>query len=245
MKIKAIITIIPILVLAFNYEKSDDIKTLYFQSLKFIKHADAPVQVNMIRTDNSSGQGRMLDQGTLFTYKNRSAKQVFISGNFSGWKPMKMFRSINGIWYYFLGDREGTRNVTYKFLVDGIWAADPLNTDRKDDGMGSYMSIVKSVKGREGRQVTYRNIDNITVEFRIYKPDASLVSLVGDFNHWNPENNLLSKGKDGIWRLQMKLFPGLYRYKYIIDGEWVPDMYNSRSGSDNTGEVCSMIEIKK
>ena len=31
----------------------------------------------------------------------------------------------------------------------------------------------------------------------------------------------------------------------MVDGEWLPDTYNIRSGSDNTGAVCSIIEIRK
>ncbi|OHD69412.1 MAG: hypothetical protein A2W19_05760 [Spirochaetes bacterium RBG_16_49_21] len=243
MKVKALISIIPILFLAFNYEKNDELKTFYFQSLKFIQQADSPQKVMMIRTDHSSGVGALLEQGVLFTYKNRGAKLVYISGNFSGWKPVRMMRSDTGIWYYFLSADSGEHSIRYKYLVDDIWIMDPQNPERTDDGMGSYISLVEPFRISEGKQVSYRVSGKDSVEFRIYNPHARFVSIVGDFNNWNPENDLLTKGRDGIWRLQKKLFPGVYRYKYVIDGDWVPDYYNSISGSDNTGEICSIIEI--
>lgn len=245
MKVKALIPIIPILLLAFNYENKDEMRILYFQSLKFIKKSESPQKVKMIRTDHSGGVGKMIEEGVLFSYNNRGAKRVYISGNFSGWKPMKMMRSDNGIWYYFMNADAGNKSITYKFLVDGYWIMDPQNTDRIDDGMGSYVSVADTFIKTEGTQVTYRIIEKNRVEFRIYRPRAEFVSIVGDFNYWNPENDLLTKGKDGIWRLHKKLYPGIYRYKYIIDGEWVPDLYNGKSGSDNTGEICSIIEIRK
>jgi 1,4-alpha-glucan branching enzyme len=245
MKAKALLTVIPILLLAFNYENKDEVKTFYFQSLKFIKNSELPERVKMIRTDHTGGVGKMIEEGILFSYKNRGAKQVHVSGNFSGWKLLKMMKSENGIWYYFLSLNGGGQNIVYKFLVDGHWIMDPQNPDRIDDGMGSYLSTVETFISSEGKRVTYRSVNKNMVEFRIYQPKASFVSLVGDFNYWNPENDLLAKGKDGIWRLQKKLYPGKYRYKYIIDGEWVPDTYNSSSGSDNSGEICSVIEISK
>jgi 1,4-alpha-glucan branching enzyme len=245
MKVKALILIVPFLLLAFNYEKNSGLRTLYFQSLKFLKQADPPQKVMMVRTDHSSGGGPMLEHGVLFTYKNREAKRAYISGNFSGWKPRRMLRSDHGVWYYFLSSEREERSIEYKYLVDDIWIMDPLNPDRMDDGMGSYISIAEPFMTSEGAQVTYRISGRNSVEFRIYKPRARFISIVGDFNNWNPENDVLARGRDGIWRLQKKLFPGVYRYKYVIDGDWAPDYYNSRSASDNTGEICSIIEIGK
>lgn len=219
-------------------------KTLYFNSLKFLNQADGPQKVNMIRYGRRTGQSTLDSNGILFTYKNRGAGSVQISGSFSRWKPKPMERSDNGVWYYFLPARENGGDITYKFIVDGILICDPLNPDRIDDRMGSYLSVAEPAVKTEGKQVTWRKIGGNTVEFRIYRPGASFISLVGDFNQWNPEDDLLARGGNGIWRIRKKLFPGVYRYKFIIDGEWVPDMYNRNSASDDTGEVCSLIEIK-
>ena len=60
----------------------------------------------------------------------------------------------------------------------------------------------------------------------------------------NPENDLLSKGRDGVWRLKKRLPKGTHRYKYIIDGEWLPDTYNANSASDDNGDVCSLITVR-
>ncbi|OHD63152.1 MAG: hypothetical protein A2176_11435 [Spirochaetes bacterium RBG_13_51_14] len=244
MKCKAFAVIMPFMFLAFNYV-SGNLQTIYYNNLKFLKESDAPHSVTMIYTGHRSGQSTIVSDGILFTYKNRGARSVRISGNFIDWKPARMDRSDNGVWYYFMPAVERKHDVAYKYMVDGIWIMDPLNPERIDDRMGSYLSVVEPAVKSEDRHVTWRIFSGNTVEFRIYQPDASFVSIVGDFNHWNPENDLLSKGLDGIWRLRKKLFPGRYRYKYIIDGDWVPDTYNPLSGSDSTGEVCSVIEIKK
>ncbi len=241
MNLQAIIPVIIIFFMGFNYENKSSQRLMYYYSLKSLNRSDSPQKLNMIRPD---GIGKTLTDGILFTYKNRGAAQVFISGDFSGWNPERMNRSDNGVWYYFLPAGDGRGSIRYKFLVDGTWIMDPSNPDRDDDGRGSYLSVVESMIKNEGRQVSYRKIGD-SIEFRIYRPTATFISLVGDFNHWNPEQDLLGKGKDGIWRLRKRLSPGTYRYKYIVDGDWVPDIYNIKSASDAAGEICSVIEVTR
>ena len=244
MRYKALIAALPFLFLSFSYDDAG-LKTLYYSSLRSLGQSDAPQTVRLVQTGRRSGQSMMAPEGVLFTYKNRGARSVHIAGNFRAWKTAPMERSVNGVWYYFLPAGERGREITYKFLVDGTWIMDPQNQERIDDGMGSYLSVTGPAVKAEGRQVTWRNAGKNTVEFRLWRPGATIVSLVGDFNHWNPEDDLLLKGRDGIWRIRKKLVPGTYRYKYIIDGEWTPDTYNERSASDDTGEICSLIEIRK
>jgi 1,4-alpha-glucan branching enzyme len=243
MTYKAMAVLASILFLAFNSDEGAG-RSIYYNSLKFLSHADGPRKVNVIYTGKRPGQSTLDSFGTLFTYKNRGAHSVQITGSFSRWKPVPMTRSDSGIWYYFLPADESGRGITYKYIVDSILVRDPLNPDRVDDRMGSYLSVADPAVKTEGKHVTWRKIGDSTIEFRLYRPEASLVSLVGDFNNWNPEDDLLSKGNNGIWRLRKKLFRGVYRYKFIVDGEWLPDIYNSRSASDDTGEICSVIEIK-
>jgi 1,4-alpha-glucan branching enzyme len=234
--------IIPVFFLAFNPAEKD-LELKYYLSLKSLKDAEAPKKVRMIRSDGNHNT-RLLSEGILFTLKSRQAKSVMIAGNFSGWKTHRMTRSKNGIWYYYLLADNDIYEIKYKFMIDGIWTPDPVNPDRVDDGAGSYVSLTTPMRINEGKQLSYKIIDKGSIEFRIYRPDARFVSIVGDFNHWNPENDILNKGRDGIWRLKKRLPPGVYRYKYIIDGLWSPDIYNSKSGSDISGEICSIIEVK-
>lgn len=244
MILKSLSIMAPLLLLAFNYDNGA-LNTLYYSNLKILKQADAPQNVKMIITGSRTGQSTLCADGLLFTYRNRGARAVSVAGSFSAWKTIPMDRSDSGVWYYFLPAGGASRRVTYKYLVDGIWITDPGNPERMDDRMGSYLSVAEPGTRAEGKLVSWRRIDPATVEFRTYQPGASMVSLVGDFNHWNPEDDLLSRGTDGIWRLRKKLFAGVYRYQYIVDGEWVPDMYNPSAGSDDNGKLCSVIEIKK
>ncbi|MCP4131637.1 MAG: hypothetical protein GY754_11720 [bacterium] len=235
--------IFSLLLLGFT-SGDDDIKTEYYFRLNKLKKAQSPQKMKMIMIDNLSSSKSIIVRGMLFTYKNREAGNVHISGSFSQWKKNKMSRNKNGIWYYFLKEYDGNRRIEYKFNVDGIWVMDPNNFDNMDDGSGSFVSVTETIKSSEGKQVTFRVVEKNLVEFRTYRPKARFISIVGDFNNWNPENDLLKKGTDGIWRLRKRISSGTYRYKFIIDGKWVSDLYNNNSGSDSTGDICSILEVK-
>ena len=64
------------------------------------------------------------------------------------------------------------------------------------------------------------------VVFAIEAPDAQRVQLVGDFNEWTPDvNEMTPAGR--IWTSVVKLHPGRYRYRYVIDGQWQHDPLNA------------------
>src|SRR5688572_2953644 len=63
------------------------------------------------------------------------------------------------------------------------------------------------------------------VVFTLEAPDALQVQIAGDFNSWRPEwTEMESVGR--LWRTVLKLAPGRYRYRYVIDGQWRTDPMN-------------------
>jgi len=225
--------------------RPDSLPEVDYQKLLLLKQAGPPERIKLIMPQNIATGRPVVSDGLLFTYKSRKAGKVSIAGNFSSWRPRGMERGREGVWIFFLADYDFSGKVDYKFNVDGLWTEDPWNVSREDDRYGSYISTALLEEPRENRFVSYKMLKNSTVLFRTYRPDARLISLVGDFNGWNPENDLMKKGADGIWRLEKRIAPGTYRYKFIIDGKWLPDTCNSESASDNTGDICSVITVKK
>jgi len=241
--------ILPVILLMAFTPAGKSLKTEHYYNLQSLKKSSAPRNLEMINHDNLSRKKSIISNGVLVTYKNREAGNVFISGNFNNWKPLRMTRSRNGVWFFFYDCMKSdntrySKEIRYKFNVDGIWTVDPKNYIRENDGAGSYVSLAKPAMERETTHLSYRIINRNLVEFRLYKPGARSISLVGDFNNWNPENDLLGKNRDGIWRLKKRIPAGKYRYKYIVDGEWVPDLYNRHSASDITGQICSILTVE-
>ncbi|MBN2407133.1 MAG: hypothetical protein JXJ19_05500 [Elusimicrobia bacterium] len=70
---------------------------------------------------------------------------------------------------------------------------------------------------------------------------AVTVSVVGDFNSWEPE---IMEKKDGVWTVTLTLSPGNYQYGYIINGkEWLSDPGADRYADDGFGNKNAIIGI--
>jgi chromosome partitioning protein len=86
--------------------------------------------------------------------------------------------------------------------------------------VGSIPMDSDSVPGPAAPEVTSEG-----VRFTIEAPDAERVQLVGDFNDWSADGNEMEPA-GGIWRKVVKLPPGSYRYRYVVDGRWQSDPLN-------------------
>ncbi len=76
------------------------------------------------------------------------------------------------------------------------------------------------------------------------KPDANEVYLTGDFNQWQPRENQMLKAQDGSFRVKIKLPPGQYQYKFIVDGVWYndPDAPHQEQGPCDTPSSAFVVK---
>ena len=61
------------------------------------------------------------------------------------------------------------------------------------------------------------------VTFRFYRPNVSLVSVLGTFNGWCGDSLPMASAGDGWWSLEAELPAGDYRFRFFADGEWFTD----------------------
>lgn len=83
------------------------------------------------------------------------------------------------------------------------------------------------------------------VTFSYDAPEASEVTLVGDFNKWGATSIPLKKLKAGTFKVVVDLEIGKsYEYKYLVDGEYINDqepeslIFNQYANAEN-----SLIEL--
>jgi chromosome partitioning protein len=82
------------------------------------------------------------------------------------------------------------------------------------------------------------------VVFSYYDPLAKDVQLAGDFSNWKPTDTLtVTKKNKHIWTGTLPLKPGTYQYKFIVDGEWKIDPYNSDVSVSEHGVNNSTISV--
>lgn len=67
------------------------------------------------------------------------------------------------------------------------------------------------------------------IQFSLVAGDATKVSLVGEFNDWNPGSDPMQIDESGIWTKTKNLPPGNIEYKFWVDGKWMQDPENMRT----------------
>lgn len=56
------------------------------------------------------------------------------------------------------------------------------------------------------------------INFYFARPDAKSVSLIGDFNDWDPNSLPMRRRVDGWWFIQVPLTHGHHQYLFLVDG---------------------------
>ena len=73
---------------------------------------------------------------------------------------------------------------------------------------------------------------------------AKQVSLSGEFNGWSPDATPMKRQDDGHWETTVELAPGRYEYKFLVDGEWIPDPLANENVWNQHGTLNSVIEVR-
>jgi hypothetical protein len=83
------------------------------------------------------------------------------------------------------------------------------------------------------------------VSFRLAAPAASRVSVVGDFNDWDPAATPLRlTNSQGVWTVELRLKPGRYHYTFLIDGRrWEGDPSEPRAPESDFGAPVSVLTV--
>ena len=67
--------------------------------------------------------------------------------------------------------------------------------------------------------------------------------VTGDFTEWSIEGVELIRGEDGVWRADLPLAPGLFEYKFIVDGVWKIDPHKPESVRNSYGQLNSVLTV--
>jgi chromosome partitioning protein len=78
-----------------------------------------------------------------------------------------------------------------------------------------------------------------------FKDEAARdVQLAGDFNDWVPDKGVETRqGPNGAWEKVVRLGPGVYQYRYFVDGQWRADPSNPRRVAGPAGGMNSVLII--
>ncbi len=84
-----------------------------------------------------------------------------------------------------------------------------------------------------------------TVVFATRFEKAEQVMIAGDFNNWSSVSTPMQTGRrPGEWQMRLPLAPGRYRYRLIVDGEWMTDPHNEYVEQNQFGEWNNIVEVE-
>ena len=84
-----------------------------------------------------------------------------------------------------------------------------------------------------------------SVVFTVHAEKGKTVCLAGDFNNWSPTAKKMAfKARAGVYSASVKLAPGTYQYKFVIDGAWCADPQNVNAVPNDHGTFNSVVTVK-
>lgn len=101
----------------------------------------------------------------------------------------------------------------------------------KPSGSGCIWHIPLSPDSEVPGVVTH--LSSGSVEFRVFRPSADRVELLGTFTDWRQRAVSMQKEPSGWFVARLAVEPGDHEFQYLIDGtEWIAD-YGASGVSQN------------
>jgi hypothetical protein len=90
--------------------------------------------------------------------------------------------------------------------------------------------------------------DTNVIRFVLLAPQASTVSVVGDFNDWDAQATPMTRtNRDGTWSVALRLPAGRHVYAFVVNGangtKWVADPTAPLAPEDGLGAPNSVVLV--
>ncbi len=202
------------------------------------------LQVNNLTKAESP---RIQDRKLILTWRGEvRPRYVAAAFQHESYREKHMFwRNQNGVYFLVMDlPADAPSTLEYRLVVDGLWLGDPMNSDSYRNGQGITLSRV-AVKASDlpmhaGPTQRYHG----TVEFAYRGKPGQQVSIVGNFNQWDPFSHFLEESHPGEYHLKLALPPGTLLYQFVVGTRTFLDPGNARTGHDAQGGVFSFFENK-
>jgi 1,4-alpha-glucan branching enzyme len=95
-----------------------------------------------------------------------------------------------------------------------------------------------------GKANRYSAKNNVRpINFTFFAPNAKRVSVIGEFNNWEPNAHPMKRQPDGGWHAQVPLSHGHHQYLFLVDGRPTLDPRAHGIGRTAQNEKVSLIAV--
>jgi len=125
------------------------------------------------------------------------------------------------------------RQIITQFQLPGEMVVKLNNVNLKES------KVKKEIKQLVNNEIARLN----EAIFSIAAPQAKSVYLVGEFNDWKQDDSALMQRDNGLWTKKISLAPGKYRYRFVVDDDWLEDPRNTQKAENPFGGMDSLLEV--
>ena len=222
---------------------------LTFNALKACSEALIPIEMSVF---SLQGVARLLE--TIEILKEKYGHEIKPKALATMCNPRTLFANevLKNIEEHFEKDMYKTIiHNTVRLKEAAGYGLSVHKYNKRCRGAEDYMELTGEVLAEEKRigkiQIPVQLGPKQTKEgvvFNYYDPIAQNVQLVGDFSNWEPvEGVMVQEERNNIWKGTFPLDPGKYQYKFVVDGEWKIDPYNSDVVTGNQGTNNSLVSV--
>ncbi|OHD19068.1 MAG: hypothetical protein A2Y38_16825 [Spirochaetes bacterium GWB1_59_5] len=198
--------------------------------LSGLKEARAPVVLEGHLILSAAGSYRFV--GAAFSYEQWRSIHAFETNRYG------VFVLAVPLPY---GDASAVR---YRLVLDGLWAADPVNpVSERDSATGAAMSMVMLPDRPRTVLGAWDPAGEGGASFFFKGAPGQRITVAGTFNGWDPFIHELEERAPGEYELWLDLPPGEHLYVFIYRGERIADPLNTKLLYGKDGRPVSAITI--
>jgi len=147
----------------------------------------------------------------------------------------------------FVAELRQVRAPRPSFKEDILTRARELGVPRRSR-VPSWRLLVTGLAAALAAVVLFQSFGNRgdarPVPFVLTAANAVRISIVGDFNDWDPAATPLQRVDGQGWWVVVNLRPGRYRYSFVVDGtRWIADPSAPRAADNDFGTENSVVTI--
>jgi hypothetical protein len=187
---------------------------------------------------------KIIGNDILFSYAAQGTHFVGIAFSNEDFTKIHPFvRNSHGVLFYVYPLPTAQTRIVYRLVVDGLWTSDPTNPDVTYDNQGIPLSVV-SLPQRTEQVVSSPVVhgDGI-VQFFLKAPEDREITLVGDFNHWDPFMTRMTEIRHGLYTVTLRISPGVHAYDFVSDGTTLSDPLNPQVDYRPDGSEMSIFRV--